>query len=178
PIAVAVTAAGTRQLTPGQESSRVPWEACCPLRVAGTLTRKSSEPVGLLNGVVRPFRALPPPVRLDGDAVPEDTAVASVWGALLMQVVCSNCQYSGELAPSDTGAVVCPGCGSSIRSESGTTAGWTPSNEQRRFGRFELREAVGTGAFGTVYEARDTELDRIVAIKVPRSDRLTGMPGE
>jgi len=30
-------------------------------------------------------------------------------------------------------------------------------------------EAVGRGAFGTVYRARDTQLDRIVAVKVPRS---------
>jgi tRNA A-37 threonylcarbamoyl transferase component Bud32 len=95
-----------------------------------------------------------------------------------MQVICSQCQYSGELAASDAGEVVCPGCGSSIRNESGTTTGWKPAGERPRFGRFELRDAVGTGAFGTVYEARDTELDRIVAIKVPRSDRPPGAPGE
>ena len=40
---------------------------------------------------------------------------------------------------------------------------------QRALGRFELIEAVGTGAFGTVYKARDPELDRTVAIKVPRA---------
>jgi tRNA A-37 threonylcarbamoyl transferase component Bud32 len=95
-----------------------------------------------------------------------------------MQLLCSQCQYSGEVVPSDTGAVVCPGCGSSVRNDSGTTAGWQPAGGQRRFGRFELRDAVGTGAFGTVYEAHDSELDRIVAIKVPRSDRLVGTPGE
>jgi serine/threonine protein kinase/tetratricopeptide (TPR) repeat protein len=38
-------------------------------------------------------------------------------------------------------------------------------------GRFELLEQVGQGAFGTVYRASDTELDRIVAMKLPRSDR-------
>src|SRR5262245_11358951 len=95
-----------------------------------------------------------------------------------MQVLCLQCQYSGDVMPSDTGTVVCPGCGSSIRCESGTAIPWEPSDGQRRFGRFELRNAVGTGAFGTVYEAFDSELDRIVAIKVPRSDRLAGMPGE
>jgi serine/threonine protein kinase len=95
-----------------------------------------------------------------------------------MQVLCSQCQYTGELEATATGAVVCPGCGSAIRNESGTTVGWEASDGQRRFGRFELRDPVGTGAFGTVYEARDSELDRIVAIKVPRSDRLTGTQGE
>src|SRR5262249_10141570 len=33
----------------------------------------------------------------------------------------------------------------------------------------ELLSGVGSGAFGTVYKARDRELDRTVAIKVPRS---------
>src|SRR5262245_50084435 len=89
-----------------------------------------------------------------------------------MQVTCPLCQYSGETGPTATGEIVCPSCGSSIRYQSGTTAAWNPPEGQRRFGRFELRDAVGTGAFGTVYEAHDTELDRVVAIKVPRSDRL------
>jgi WD40 repeat protein len=41
-----------------------------------------------------------------------------------------------------------------------------------RLGRFELLEAVGSGSFGTVYKARDTQLQRIVAIKVPRGGIL------
>src|SRR5262245_17786898 len=109
--------------------------------------------------------------------VPGDFAVLCFEGATLMQVLCSLCQFSGELAPSARGDGVCPGWGSSSRNESGATCGWDPSAGHRRFGRFELRDAVGTGAFGTVYEARDTELDRIVAIKVPRIDRLTGSQG-
>ena len=40
-----------------------------------------------------------------------------------------------------------------------------------RVGKFELLEQVGEGAFGTVYRARDTELNRIVAVKLPRADR-------
>jgi serine/threonine-protein kinase len=40
-----------------------------------------------------------------------------------------------------------------------------------RLGQFELLEAIGQGAFGTVYRARDVELDRMVAVKVPRLDR-------
>jgi eukaryotic-like serine/threonine-protein kinase len=42
----------------------------------------------------------------------------------------------------------------------------------RRLGRFELLEEVGSGSFGHVFRARDTELDRTVAIKVPRAGRL------
>src|SRR5262249_10897697 len=42
--------------------------------------------------------------------------------------------------------------------------------ESPRLGQFELLEVVGQGAFGTVYRARDVELGRIVAVKVPRLD--------
>src|SRR5262249_42486816 len=95
-----------------------------------------------------------------------------------MQVLCSHCQFAGDLAPSTNGEVICPGCGSAIRTQSGTTIGWQPSDSQRRVGKFELLNQVGAGGFGTVYEARDTELDRIVAIKVPRGDRLGGTSEE
>ncbi len=36
----------------------------------------------------------------------------------------------------------------------------------QQLGRFELIRPVGSGSFGTVYEARDPKLDRIVAVKV------------
>ena len=38
----------------------------------------------------------------------------------------------------------------------------------RMLGRFRLDQEVGHGAFGTVYRAFDTDLRRIVAIKIPR----------
>lgn len=41
-----------------------------------------------------------------------------------------------------------------------------------RLGRFELLEEVGVGSFGHVFRARDTELDRIVAVKVQRAGRF------
>jgi tRNA A-37 threonylcarbamoyl transferase component Bud32 len=46
----------------------------------------------------------------------------------------------------------------------------------RRLGNFELLSVVGMGAFGTVYKARDPVLDRMVAVKVPRTGNLSGAP--
>src|SRR5688572_9437119 len=43
--------------------------------------------------------------------------------------------------------------------------------EPIKVGRFELREYVGGGGMGEVYEAYDERLDRNVAIKVVRADR-------
>ncbi len=43
----------------------------------------------------------------------------------------------------------------------------------RQLGRFELLVRVGTGGFGSVWKARDPHLDRVVAVKLPRSGDLT-----
>jgi serine/threonine protein kinase len=42
----------------------------------------------------------------------------------------------------------------------------------RSLGKFELLEELGLGSFGQVFRARDTELGRIVAIKLLRAGRL------
>ena len=39
-------------------------------------------------------------------------------------------------------------------------------------GRYAVRKVLGKGAFGTVYLAYDTELNRLVALKVPRRERF------
>ena len=46
------------------------------------------------------------------------------------------------------------------------------SAEGRKLGRFELLGRVGGGAFGAVWRARDPELDRTVALKVPHPGLL------
>ena len=92
-----------------------------------------------------------------------------------MPVACPHCQSSVEQADLDAQEILCPACGSSFRLERDSTVDWASSRGPRTLGKFELIEAIGSGAFGTVYKARDPRLDRTVAIKVPRSGHLADL---
>ena len=48
----------------------------------------------------------------------------------------------------------------------------------KSIGKFELLEVVGRGAFGIVYRARDRDLDRIVAVKVPKNGQFVSQEEE
>ena len=43
----------------------------------------------------------------------------------------------------------------------------------RSIGRYAVQDTLGRGAFGVVYLGRDTELDRLVALKVPSQGRFS-----
>ena len=47
------------------------------------------------------------------------------------------------------------------------------ASEHQRIGRFLLLQRLGAGHFGEVWKARDTELERLVAIKLPRRGGLS-----
>ncbi len=90
-----------------------------------------------------------------------------------MHILCPHCRNPIEvvkLTPREE--VACPSCGSSFRLETDSTTAWARSDG--KLGKFEVLDAVGQGAFGTVYKARDPELDRTVAVKVPRAGNLAG----
>jgi WD40 repeat protein/serine/threonine protein kinase len=65
-------------------------------------------------------------------------------------------------------------CGSSFRVE--RSEGLGTLDELRALGRFHLLQRVGQGAFGAVWRARDRELDRVIALKIPHVGLLTS-PG-
>src|SRR5437588_492997 len=90
-----------------------------------------------------------------------------------MHLICPHCQSPIELVtPPASSEVLCASCGSTFRVESDTTLTWRGDERDRRIGRFELLSTAGSGAFGTVYKAHDPQLDRIVAVKVPRAGNL------
>jgi WD40 repeat protein/tRNA A-37 threonylcarbamoyl transferase component Bud32 len=91
-----------------------------------------------------------------------------------VHLLCPHCHNPIELVrltPHEE--LACPACGSTFRLEGGATVG--PENRAGgKVGRFDLIETVGQGGFGTVYKARDPELDRVIALKVPRAGNLAG----
>jgi hypothetical protein len=89
-----------------------------------------------------------------------------------MHIICPHCRNPIEIVElAAQREIACPPCGSTFHLDTGTTTGWTTQNG-RKLSRFEILSQVGHGAFGTVYKARDPQLDRIVALKVPRAGNL------
>jgi tRNA A-37 threonylcarbamoyl transferase component Bud32 len=58
----------------------------------------------------------------------------------------------------------------STRTPDGTAV--EDSQVPEKIGRYVVVSRVGTGAMGTVYRAHDPQLDRLVAVKVPRMDKV------
>ncbi len=91
-----------------------------------------------------------------------------------MHIRCPHCQHPIELLADQPGEaeglLACPSCGSRLDLDGEAPAlGREPI---RTIGHFELLERVGSGHFGDVWKAHDQALDRIVAIKIPRTRGL------
>lgn len=107
-----------------------------------------------------------------------------------------HCQHEDELSNGNGLSSRCPHCHNVIAIQddvplsklSCTTCGstfnlvddaeWASSQLPERVGRFQILEKLGAGAFGTVWTALDTELDRLVAIKVSRTGNFKEQDAE
>ena len=90
-----------------------------------------------------------------------------------MHIRCPHCHGPIEVVDDDLIAeVLCSSCGSkfSLISDDATST-YLPHG--RTVAHFELIEQLGVGAAGAVWKAKDSELDRLVAIKLPRNEDLS-----
>jgi WD40 repeat protein/tRNA A-37 threonylcarbamoyl transferase component Bud32 len=67
--------------------------------------------------------------------------------------------------------IACPSCGSNF-SLLGEETLTHQAAELKTIGHFDLVDQIGAGAHGAVWKAHDTELDRTVAVKIPRRGQL------
>ncbi len=90
-----------------------------------------------------------------------------------MRIHCPNCHHGLEIIPETPAEYIkCPSCGSQIDPNSGETVSYKPQ-PRKTVGHFELIDLVGRGHFGEVWRSRDTQLKRVVAVKIPRTSDLS-----
>ena len=94
-----------------------------------------------------------------------------------MQIRCPHCNNPVEILDEDPlSEITCSSCGSSFHLISGDATQAYRRGESRTIAQFELTECLGQGSMGSVWKSRDTQLDRTVAIKIPRKEQIA--PGD
>ncbi len=91
----------------------------------------------------------------------------------MLNVRCPHCRESVRV-PADSSLIniTCSGCGSRFSVADENSAQTQAATLTTQLGHFDLVEQIGAGSFGTVWKARDNELDRWVAVKIPRQGKL------
>ncbi|MCA9192439.1 MAG: protein kinase [Planctomycetales bacterium] len=96
--------------------------------------------------------------------------------ARVLNIRCPECHHSIEFSEGDGFSnVKCLACGACFSLVDDTLE---TSEGQKRVGHFRLIKQVGVGQFGTVWQAEDLALERIVAIKIPRRGCLDAEDAE
>lgn len=101
-----------------------------------------------------------------------DVRLVSEREAHGLRIRCPHCRSAVELlVDSPYEEMKCDSCGGDF-SVAGDESAGRATSVLPTVGRFELIRRLGVGGFGTVWEARDPELDRVVALKIPRRGQL------
>ena len=96
-----------------------------------------------------------------------------------MQIRCPHCSQPIELVDADPfGDMSCNSCGSAFNLAADRHTVADDGSHAKTIAHFTLVTCLGQGAFGSVWKALDTELDRTVAVKIPRKDRLSTTEAE
>lgn len=129
-------------------------------------THDSSEPTAHVDEVIREYLAAADfgqPVTRESVIAAHPhlaTELAEFFGGLrAMQEVVDTPAYNGGVLESDKGEHI-------------DLALATSAQCGRLVGRFRLIEKIGSGSFGTVWKAKDIQIDRLVAIKIPHIVQL------
>ena len=85
-----------------------------------------------------------------------------------MRIVCPHCSHLIEVSQSGTPRDV-PDQASASTAPGGPRAARSRANPHQRLGKLTLLDRVGAGSFGEVWKAHDTELNRLVAVKIPHA---------
>ena len=115
---------------------------------------------------------------LPGFHLPSSAAHEPSGDSSTIRIRCPLCHdYVAVDADSPFVDIVCSSCGSTF-SLVGRETATREAAPFRTVGHFELISRLGMGQFGTVWKAYDAELDRTVAVKIPRAGQLDPMQEE